>query len=569
MGLIAMLCFVIGALPTPCQAQERITLFSSDITVNEDATMTVQETIKVVSENVNIQHGIYRDFPTTYRDRYDNRVVVAFRVESVTRDGDAEAYHTKSMPNGVRVYMGSADTLVSPGVHTYVFTYSTDRQVGFFDDHDELYWNVTGVGWEFPIERAEARVTLPQGIPASAIKLDGWTGVQDSTAKNMAASLDTYGKPVFRTTSPLGLHEGLTIAVWWPKGFVSPPTRLQLISYFLHDNRGALVCILGLIATIGYFLWAQMKVGIDPDKGAIVPQWDPPEDMSPAALRYIRRMGTDNKGLTASLINAAVKGAIRINEAKKVYTIERAGDPKTPLAREEQAVVDALLHGGDETVLRQSNNRTIRTAIDKFTRSLQKQFDKGYFSTHVGYAAIGTLISALTLLGAVLLDTNGAVIPFVVTAALLLIANIIFYRLLRAFTKKGRALMDRAEGLRLYMSIAEEERLNVLNPPDRTPELYEKLLPYALALGVEHQWSDQFSDVLAKAQAEGYEPSWYVGRGFIAGNYGSFASSVGNSFASAISSSATPPGSSGGGGGGFSGGGSSGGGGGGGGGGGW
>jgi uncharacterized membrane protein len=124
--------------------------------------------------------------------------------------------------------------------------------------------------------------------------------------------------------------------------------------------------------------------------------------------------------------------------------------------------------------------------------------------------------------------------------------------------------MDKAEGMRLYMKVAEQERLNVLNPPDKTPELYEKLLPYALALGVEQEWSEQFADVLAKAQAEGYHPSWYVGPGFYAGGFSSFGSSLGNSFSSAISSSAVAPGSSsgfgGGGGGGFSGGGGGGGG---------
>ena len=560
-----LLCAVSIFFASPSAlAQERILSYASDITVNEDATVLVTETIKVVSAQNKIKHGIYRDFPTTYRDMLGNRFVVAFGVQSVTRDGELEPYRIEGLSNGKRVYIGSAAHFIAEGEHTYVLTYKTDRQIGFFKDYDELYWNVTGSGWEFPIEQASATVTLPGGVPQPKITLDGWTGPQNSKAQNIEARMDASGRPSFRTTSPLGPHEGLTIGVYWPKGFVTPPNPARKASYFLHDNRSVLVCILGLFVTFAYFMWAQMKVGIDPSKGAIVPQWDPPDGLSPAALRYIRRMSSDNRAVSAALINAAVKGAIKISEERKVYTITRAGEPKTPLSAEEEAIVNGLLRGGDSIVLNGTQSVTISAAILKFTKSLQKQFDKGYFSTHVWYGILGTTIAGATIFGAVSLDDDPAA-AILTTAALLIIMNIVFYRLLRAFTKKGRALMDKAEGLRLYMRVAEQERLEMLNPPDKTPELFEKLLPYALALGVEHQWSEQFSDVLAKAQAEGYEPSWYVGRGFYAGNYSGFASSVGSSFASAISSSSTPPGSSSSGGGG----GRSGGGGGGGGGGGW
>lgn len=556
-------------------ALEQITSYRSDIAVNKDGSMSVLETIQVISENSQINHGVYREFPTRYKDRYGNNVVVEFNIQAVTRDGSPEPYHLAGMQNGVRIYIGDPNTYVSTGPHTYTIAYTTNRQLGFFKDYDELYWNVTGSGWIFPTAQAAAVITLPPGASLSDVKTKGWTGPQDSRDKNFQVFVQQPNKVVFRTTAPLNPLDGLTIVVSWPKGFVDEPTLTMRLGWFFRDNRSSLVCLIGLIIVICYFIWAQMKVGMDPRRGAIVPQWDAPDGLSPAAIRYINRMGYDNNTLTCSLIDAAVKGYIEIKEEDGVYTITRKGTDKSVLTSEEVAAIDGMLGSSDSILLDNANNAYFRVAITEFTNSLQAHFGKAYFSAHVGYAVFGALLSILTLVAAFLADplmvANSVPIPIVAAALLLVVVNIIFFRLLKAYTTRGRQLMDKAEGLKLYMTVAEQERLNVLNPPDRTPQLYEKLLPYALALGVEQQWSEQFADVLAKAQAEGYHPSWYVGPGFYSGGYSGFASSLGSSFSGAISSASTPPGSGGGGfgGGGSGGGGSSGGGGGGGGGGGW
>lgn len=637
--LFILLCATLGALVAPAAlAQERILSYSSDITVRKDGTMLVTETIRALCMQVQIRHGIYRDFPTRYKDKYGNNYVVGFEITRVTRDGAEEPYHTEGMSNGERIYIGDADTLVSTGIHTYTLTYETNRQLGFFPKYDELYWNVTGNGWVFPIDHATATVTLPPDVPASKLETRGWTGAKGSKDQNFKASVDSLGRAIFETTQSLGSYEGLTIAVKWPKGYVEEPTTAMRVGWLMQDNRGLLVCLLGLFIVCAYYVWAQMKVGIDPAKGAIVPQWDPPDGLSPAAVRFVSRMGIDHSALSAALINAAVKGAITISKPRTKYTITRnEGEPKVPLSKEESAAVEALVGTRQSIELDQDNHTAISGAIEKFSSSLQAQFGKGYFATHGGYTAIGVLLSIMTLIAGFIMSptasddapivflliwltvwtagttalvamvikswmsTNSAAsgcssgcmtifaLPFVlaeifvavivatsapIALVLTVLAfgfiNVVFYKLLKAYTKAGRAVMDKAEGLRMYMRAAEQERLNYMSP-EKTPELYEKLLPYALALGVEHEWSEQFDEILAKAQAEGsYSPAWYTGSGFVAGNYAGFASSLGSSFAGAIASSSMAPGSSGGGGGGFSGGGgSSGGGGGGGGGGGW
>jgi uncharacterized membrane protein len=145
----------------------------------------------------------------------------------------------------------------------------------------------------------------------------------------------------------------------------------------------------------------------------------------------------------------------------------------------------------------------------------------------------------------------------------LVILNILFYRLLKAPTLTGRKVLDQIEGFKLYLSVAEKERLNLLNPPEKTPELFEKYLPYALALDVENEWSEQFAEVLARAgeDGRGYAPVWYSGGSYHDVGSTRFVSNLGGAFAGVIASSASPPGSAAGsGGGGFSGGGGGGGG---------
>jgi len=205
-------------------APEEILSFQSRITVKADSTMTVRETIRVRSAGRKIRHGIYRDFPTRYRDRLGNRYRVGFEVIETRRDGKPEERHLQPLSSGERVYLGRKSFLLPPGEHTYTIVYRTTRQLGYFKDHDELYWNVTGNGWEFPIREASAVVELPPGIPADKIRLEGYTGRRGSKEKAFRSSLDPSGRASFTAARALAPREGLTIVVSWPKGFVRKPT---------------------------------------------------------------------------------------------------------------------------------------------------------------------------------------------------------------------------------------------------------------------------------------------------------------------------------------------------------
>jgi len=619
-------------------ADERITDYASDVAVARTGMLTVTERISVVSEGINIRHGIFRDFPTAYKGRLGHTVHSGFDVLRVTRDGHEEHYDVEAIDAGKRVKIGSADVVVDEGSHVYEITYTTDRQIGFFADYDELYWNVTGNFWKFPIDRAVATINLPAG--ARIVQWASYTGSAGSQANN--ARCKTLGNSSLRciTTAPLAENEGLTVAVGFSKGAVAPPTAAEKRAQFIRDNAGAVAASGGVLILLVYFLVAWFEFGRDPTRGVVVPLFAPPKGFSPAAVRFVHRMAYDRKAFAASLIDMAVKGYMKIKEDDGTYTLTRTGksDGDTGLADGESAIAGKLFASHQKLELKQTNHTAVANAISALKTSLKNEYDRVYFVANrnwfIGGLAILAIAAITTALladdavsagfiflwlsgwsigtafllhrvfdawqtvidgpGSRILNTFSALfnsafaIPFVGGLVLALYAlsglislpasvalvvggfsAYIFYHLLKAPTLAGAKILDEIDGFRVFLNTAEKDRLEKLNPPAVTPEVFEKFLPYAIALDCENTWSKKFEEEAAAAgiepRASSYSPGWYSGRSL--GNLGAaaFASSLGASMASAAASASTAPGSSSGSGGG----GSSGGGGGGGGGGGW
>jgi uncharacterized membrane protein YgcG len=602
-----------------CAADERILRFNSFIVVHPDASMTVTETITVNCARQEIKRGIVREFPTTYRDRYGNTIKVGFAVKEVRRDGRAEPYHLEPAANGQKLYIGRQDLYLQPGVYTYAITYDTDRQLGYFKDFDELYWNVTGNGWTFPIDRAEAVVSLPEG--AEIRQYAAYTGYSGDQGQDYRVSYDRAGNIVFTTTRGLAPREGLTIAVAWPKGLVREPSATEKSAHLLLDNVGFSSGLIWLIIIVGYYLVVWSRVGRDPERGPIIPLFEPPKGYSPAASRFLRRMGFDNKAFAAAVVDMAVKGYLTIEENGGVYTLRQRSSDTSALFSGERRLGGRLFAGSDAVAMKNTNHSLIRSARDALKETLNQELTKVYFFTNSSYLIPGLVLSALALGTVVLTSVDRAqsvfsslwlsgwsvgcyflglqvyrqwqgvgagfrlgrglgalgatlfAFPFFafllvggfffaqavsLSAAVILVsiglANAIFFHLLKAPTLKGRQVMDRIAGFKMYLSVAEKERLGILHPPEKTPELFEKYLPYALALDVEHEWSEQFADVLARAQADGrpYAPAWYRGGSWDGFRASRFANGLGGAFAGAIASAASPPGSSSGSGGGGS-----------------
>ncbi len=629
-ALIALLMLA----SAPLLGAERILDFHVDIDVHADGAMSVTETITVRAEGREIKRGIYRDLPTTYRDSFGRRVTVAYTHIGVLRDGRPEPHHQKAMSNGIRIYIGDENHFLTKGEYTYTLTYRTDRQLGFFDDHDELYWNVTGNGWSFPIDAASASVRLPSSVPGAALALEGYTGPEGAKGQDYEAHLDIHGVAQFHTTRRLNVREGLTIVVSWPKGHIVEPSGRRRLQWFMEDNGGLLAGGIGLLILLAYYAVAWNRVGRDPRPGIVIPRYTPPKRHSPASMRYVKRMGYDEKTFSSALINLAVNRHLIIHDDDGDYALEKLPGATGKPAAGESALLRTLFTDGDRLTLKQSNHKRIKSAIRAHNNSLEADYEKRYFKINAGFTVLGVIISVLVLAGVVIMSSGipeiaaagfmvvwlsvwtfgvlalgrsvylawqnvggiagfgravfislfalpffggeimgivflakAAGVALVVILLVLLSVNWLSYELMKAPTRIGRKLLDEVEGFREYLVVAERDELRFKNPPEKTPQLFERYLPYALALDVADVWGEKFSAIIEQARRDGSyrQPNWYRGTRWRGHSAGAFASSLGSSLSSTVSSSSTAPGSSSGSGGG----GSSGGGGGGGGGGGW
>lgn len=554
--ILAVLTVLLLIGVTPVMAAERILSYHSQIDIAEDASMIVRESIRVVAEGKRIRRGIYREFPTTYRDRFGNKHTVNFEVLEVTRDGRPESWHIEKRSNGVRIYAGSSNVFLTPGQYSYTFTYSTNHQIGFFADHDELYWNVTGNGWDFTIEQASATVSLPGSVSASDITMGGYTGSSGGKGDNFTVSVSS-GSGAIETRTKLNPHEGLTLVLGWPPGIVHEPSAMQKLLFLLQDNLGVLLAMVALCGSLIYLLLMWFRYGRDPKAGVVFPHYAPPAGYSPASARYISKMKYDDKTFAAAVVNLAVKGHLAITCDDDDYTLKRLSCSQD-LAPGEQALINILFKGGTVMQLINSNHIQVSAARAAHRKALKRDYLNLYFKTN-GKLLLPSVLGSIALLAVIL--AKDSVVPTVFFIyAVTVFAHFIFLYLLKAPSPRGRRLMDKLDGFKLYLEVAEKDDLNRQHPPKMTPQLFEKYLPFAIALGVEQKWGEQFSAVFARLAGEGgeYRPVWYNGR-FSSLHIGNFTDSVSGNFSSAISSAASPPGSSSGGGG-FSGGGGGGGG---------
>lgn len=555
------------AVAAPAWGDERILDYHSDIAIQADGSMEVTETITVRAEGRSIRRGIYRDFPTRYRDRAGNRVVVAFEPIEVLRNGEPEPWFTERRGNGVRLNTGDDSLLEVRRNHVFSLRYRTTRQLGFFEDHDELYWNVTGLGWEFPIDSASATVTLPEAVPASRLRLTAYTGPYGATGREYDAQAGDDGRVRFETLRTLRRQEGLTIVVGFPKGLVEEPGAGQRATWWLFDNRGALIALLALGLLLVFYAVRWHRHGRDPAPGPVFPRYHPPAGESPGSLRYLRRMSYDNRCFTADVVDMGVRGYLQIREAGKDWSLHRIDATRLEqLSDAQKALAVKLFQDGDSIVLKNTNASLVGSARTAHGQALAARHVPAHFVRNGWTVGLGVAFWMATALLALLVGRGDALPATLVVLALGLAAHFVFGWLMHAPTPAGRALLDEAEGLRSYLGVAERSELEALQGPGAEPALdagrYEALLPYALALDVEDAWTRKFTAAVGVAAAATAASSihWYAGTRPI-GDLGSFSKSLGSTLNTQISSAATPPGSSsGGGGGGFSGGGGGGGG---------
>lgn len=559
-----LLALALAALPA--LAQERVVEFHSDIRISAEGELYVNERIEVQAEGREIRRGILRDFPTDYRDRLGARVRVPFQVLAVSRNGNAEPWSVARLANGVRIRIGNPGVTLPHGRHVYEIAYRTSRQLGFFNVHDELYWNVNGNGWTFAMDSVSAEVRLPEAVPAGRMRLEAYTGYQGERGRNYTAE-PREGGALFRTTRPLKAQQGLSIVLEFPKGVVRAPSTGERLGWWIGDNRPVLAGAGGFALLLAFLWWRWHLVGRDPRAGPAFPRYEAPKGMGPAEVRYIDRMAYDAKCFAAGLLGLGARGFLRIREGSGSYELERSGKDVDWLPGE-KTLAGLLPASGRRIVIGKGHDPAVQIAFETHKRELAARYEEKLFSRNRGSHFVGIGIAGVTTVAMMMQEAPLAVL--IVLGVLMAVVLALFARWLPAYSVEGRKLQDHIQGLRQYLGVAEKDDLARMKAPPQTAEEFAKFLPYAAALGVEQTWAERFTATLGAAAVAAAVAGYYStssGGGLFSGG-GSIGDSIGG-IGDTISAASTPPGSSSGGSGGGGGGGSSGGGGGGGGGSGW
>lgn len=583
---------------------DRIISFTSDVKVNRDGWLTVNEFIKIYNGsgeqsktylelypgdpkvNNDIQRGLERTFPTDYVNEFGLQTKVPFEVISVHKNGQPENFMVVKYGNGMLLRIGSAEKYLEDGVYEYVVNYKTKYQLKLHENKTELYWNVNGNGWVFTADTVQCQITFPAG--SKIFENACYTGLQGSSTKDCASKVVNDSTIWFFNNQRLQSYEGLTVAAAIQPGVVSPPSFVETAINVLKFNWALGVVALVVLITFVINLINWFRIGRDPKQGVIYPEFEPPTN-SPADAGFIYNQKYKTEQFSAALIDLAVKKAITIQVQKEgslfkknTYTFRRgsAAESVKNFARSAynwnlDNLYNLKADGSYNSTFESLNTHLQENLASKHQSDADgKKKNRGLFARNSSAATWGFTAWFITIIFAFVTIGPIATTTLIVSAGALLvfmfISQFIFYKIMPAYNQQGRKLLDELLGFRMYLSTAEEKRFDKLNPPEKNLELFERFLPYAVALDCQHEWANKFEDILNKAIADkSYQPSYFNSNDM---NDSFSFSSISDSFSSGLSStiassSSAPSDSSDSGG--SSGGGSSGGGGGGGGGGGW
>jgi uncharacterized membrane protein len=540
-AIIVIILVLISFLYTSSIFAQDFTInsFHSDIIIHEDSAFTVKETIEV--EFHRPRHGIYREIPFKYTDELGNTFRTPLDVLSVTDEAGKDwKYTAKRSGNAINIRIGDAKKYVS-GKQSYVITYSVENAILFFEDHDELYWNVTGNYWNAPIRKASANVNLAVKSKSTNLWASCYTGSFGS--RESRCGFDTSGNIAgFFSRKMFAAGEGLTIAFGWDKGLVSQPPSWKNFLWALHlkENWVFLLPVFSLIFMIN--LWNSR--GRDPKvRESVTVMYEPPKykdfPLTPAEVGAMLDEKLDARDITSTIVGLAVKGYIKIEETKKEgmvfdstdYYLARLKGPDDNLSQFEKMLMGKIFSDSIPGIMVSDMKNKFYTNLNILKETLYGEIiRKGYFlrnpeSVRALYIAAGVIIMIVAGSAA------GFISPYsmgknIIAGILTGIPVLAFSRVMPAKTKAGAAVYIDILGFQEFMNRAEKDRLERMGDK----ELFSKFLPYAIALDVADNWAKAFEGIYQEP------PQWYVSQGGFAafsphgfsGSISSMASSLGS-----------------------------------------
>lgn len=375
LGIVGLIFLLINSNFASGQ-EERILSYNSDIQLNPENELMVTETIKVVAKGIEIRRGIFRVLPEN-KSKSNPLKDVSYDIVSVKRDGKEEPYHLKNENSNTVVYIGEKNEYLDPGIYVYELQYKSSNHVGFFKDYDELYWNVTGNDWSFHIDSVSATIHLPAS--AKILQQSCYTGYAGSTNTN-CTSQKLSDTEINWSAVGLNSNEGLTVAVGFPKNIIAPPPPPG----FGQKYALLLFAIIVVFLLLIYYFFTWSKYGKDPEAPAVYPIFESPDAISPAILGYVDAEYFKNDFVTASIVNLAVKGYLKINEKEnKVllglfkdtnYSLTKLKNADSSLPMEEAMLLNKLFSSSNELSLTGTYDPNIKNAVTAYTDSIKSQY---------------------------------------------------------------------------------------------------------------------------------------------------------------------------------------------------
>lgn len=582
--------------------EEYIRSFHSDLQVDATGLLTVTETIEIYAAGEQIRRGIVRTLPLSGTDYRYKTVKTDYRVINVKMNGEDSPYDTERKQGSLFINVGD-DSFLEPGWYTFQIKYTAEGQLGYFEDYDELYWNVNGFGWVFRIASISAAVQIPQ--EAEFLQSSCYTGYSGSTEQNCSTETLPDGRMIFKAEN-LVSGQNLTVATGFTKGIVSlppPPTFYEQFGLLIFTGFTVIILLL-------YYIITWYKYGVDPPKPTVIPEFNPPSGISPASLGMLHKGYFWGELISASIVHLAVNGYLRIEEKSKdqlfglikstEFHLVKLKEDDDALPKEERKLMQYFFTNTNVAVIDGKYSSHFKSMYQAYMNSLvtehkpfltqgsnwkfwlgpvfifiiyalvARRFDfSNYASSNLDFNVENvpilplaiffvvfiiislvkkrganwlffSLIGLLFLGGSYYLFSNSALslnnfilIVFIVFAV---ISFFTYIYLIRRPSEEKLDLKARMDGFKRYLSAAEEKQLQMFNPPKLTPEVFEKLLPYAMAFKVDKIWGQKFQTLMERASLQNqHRTSWYSGSR--AYSYGALGNHINRSLTNSINRS--------------------------------
>jgi len=539
--IIYILLLFFGFYQVARAETEIIKNFDVNINIQKDGTLLVTEKI-VYDFGTNQRHGIFRNIPLTSV----NGPKLKIEVLGVKDESGKPYKYTISITNNIlKIKIGDPNIFIT-GSKTYIITYQVYNAIRTFEDHDELYWNVTGNEWPVAIQNANASITLPDSSIYN-LKMDCFTGPYGSLQKNCI--FNHSGTSVnYSTTQPLNANEGLTIVLGLPLGYINkiylPPSQKSfftlalnfdsIFSFLLSFFELIIFPFLAFFIVIMIFLkrltWKTKPKPVIPKelKGEpITVEYNPPDNLSPIDIGTILDRRIDLTDISSVIIDLAVRGYIKIRYIvknipfwpdKKDFEFIKLKDGTDLVHPADKIIFELLFNYRDNVKL--SDLKEQRTSLQWYIERIKENTEqylyyKGYFDQGAkyklerlkNYFSIALIILFAGLFISPILPgrfkvTLNNLFSFLFVGIVIAIF-VVTVKQSNKLTPQGISALRKILGFREFLQLTEKDKLQLIDAPELQPEIFEKFLPYAMVLGVEDKWAKKFEGIYNTI------PSWY------------------------------------------------------------